>query len=61
MVFELLEEAAGQSPDDPSISYPLALADYAVGRVDAADVAMEKAAQAGNSLTNSDQAGSSWP
>jgi len=52
----LLEEAAGQSPDDPSISYPLALADYAVGRVDAADVAMEKAAQAGNSLTNSDQA-----
>ena len=46
----LLDDAAGQSPDDASISYHLALADYAVGRATAADAAMEKAVKAGDAL-----------
>jgi tetratricopeptide (TPR) repeat protein len=52
----LLKQAAVQSPDDPSISYHLALADYAIGRVAEADEAMEKAVQAGDALPNIEQA-----
>ena len=52
----LLDDAAGQSPDDASISYHLALADYAVGRVSAADAAMEKAVKAGDALPEIAQA-----
>jgi tetratricopeptide (TPR) repeat protein len=41
----LLEQAADHSPDEPSIFYHLALADYAVGRVTEADAAMQKAVE----------------
>jgi tetratricopeptide (TPR) repeat protein len=52
----LLEQAANQSPDEPSVLYQLALAYYAVGQVTDADTDMQKAVQAGDSLPNLDQA-----
>ncbi len=52
----LLEDAAVQLPDDPSVAYDLALVEYAVGHVAAADTAMEKAVQAGHALPGIEKA-----
>jgi tetratricopeptide (TPR) repeat protein len=52
----LLEQAAEQAPDEASIQYQLALADYAVGRVTEADSAMQMVVESTNSLSNLDQA-----
>jgi tetratricopeptide (TPR) repeat protein len=52
----LLEQAASQSSNQPSVFYQLALAYYAVGRVSDADTAMQKAVQAGDALPNLGQA-----
>jgi tetratricopeptide (TPR) repeat protein len=52
----LLEDAANRSPDQPSVFYQLALAYYAVGRVNDADTAMQKAVQSGGSFPNIEQA-----
>jgi tetratricopeptide (TPR) repeat protein len=52
----LLGQAADQSPNDPSLQYYLALADYAMGRVNAADTAMQNAVQAGSSLPEIERA-----
>jgi tetratricopeptide (TPR) repeat protein len=43
LALSLLEQAANQSSDQPSLFYHLALASYAVGRVADADQAMQKA------------------
>jgi tetratricopeptide (TPR) repeat protein len=52
----LLEPISGQSSNQPSFFYHLALAFYAVGRVTNADAAMQKAVQAGVSQPYLDQA-----
>ncbi len=52
----LLEDSARQLPNDPQVTYDLAWAYYAVGRVAEAENLMEKAASAGSSFPKFEEA-----
>jgi tetratricopeptide (TPR) repeat protein len=52
----LLEQAANQLPDQPSINYHLAWACYSLGRLADADAAMQRALQSGQPFPDLEQA-----